>query len=282
MLSQLLDRNDHTGSALGAFTCYDLPTVVAVIAAAEESNAGVCLLLSAAAFASPYGELLADSLVSAAARSSLAVSVQLDHVSDLETIRRAFCLGVDSAMADGSRLSFAENISFVQAAQAIAAPFGATIEAELGRVEGDEDASDLAEQGERTRPEDAARFAALSGVDALAVSIGNVHGRYRTPPRLDWALLAEIRQAVPVPLTLHGASGLPAAAVSHAIKLGIRKVNFNHELRQAQFDVLQHLDAALTEGADVIELQRSITDSVRNAVTARLACLKPSRQGAAL
>ncbi len=120
----------------------------------------------------------------------------------------------------------------MRAAVVAAERTGAAVEAELGCVEGDEDLDVAAAAGALTDPTEAVRFVERTGVDCLAVAVGNVHGSYRQEPRLDWDRLAELVDRVPVAVALHGTSGLPAEQVRRARELGVAKFNVNTELRR--------------------------------------------------
>ena len=266
----LLRERAESGSALGAFTCYDLEVARAVLDAAAERDAGVVLLVSPAAFALPGGDQLLAALGAAAERSPARACVQLDHVSDLELIGAAFELGAGAVMADGSREPFERNVELVREAQALADRFGGAVEAELGHVAGGEDVAAVTDAGALTDPEEARRFADATGVACLAISIGNVHGTYAGEPRLDWDRLAAVESAVGVPLALHGASGLPDADVRRAVAGGVRKVNANTELRAAYLEATRAgLDAAL-DGGRVMDLHEAQTRAVRELVASKL------------
>ena len=132
----------------------------------------------------------------------------------------------------------------------------AVVEAELGRLTGTEDGLTVPEyEAKFTDPAQAADFVAQTGIDALAVCIGNVHGRYRSEPRLDFDRLATIQRTVPVPLVLHGASGLPEAMVRRSIALGVRKFNVNTEVREAYVEALRSCLQAVS-APDVLDLMR--------------------------
>jgi len=267
---ELLAERARAGSALGAFTCYDLEVARAVLGAAADGETGVVLLISPAAFAAPGGDGLLAAVRAAAERSPARACVQLDHVADLELIDAAFELGAGAVMADGSRSPYDENVELVREARARAAPFGAAVEAELGHVAGGEDVAEVTEAGALTDPAEAARFAAATGVACLAVSIGNVHGTYAREPRLDWDRLAAVEAAVEVPLALHGASGLPDADVRRAIASGVRKVNANTELRESYLEATRAgLDAALA-GGRVMDLHEGQIRAVRELVEGKL------------
>ena len=147
------------------------------------------------------------------------------------------------------------------------------MEAELGHVEGGEDVADAAEAGSLTDPDDAAWFVAATGCDCLAVSIGNVHGRYARAPDLDWERLRAIRERVDVPLSLHGASGIPDADVARAVALGVCKVNVNTELRERYLAQLEAGLPAARDGLRLLDLEAEIVNAVAETAGAKLSML---------
>jgi tagatose 1,6-diphosphate aldolase GatY/KbaY len=275
---EILEERRVAGAAVGAFTCYDVTTALGVVRAAEARGDPVLLLVSEASFRSPSGRLLLPALLAVADEARVPACVQLDHVADDELIDAALSAGVSAVMADGSKLPAAENAAFVAAVRARAA--GAGVEAELGHVEGGEDVAAATEAGGLTDPAEAAWFVAETACDCLAVSIGNVHGKYARPPELDWERLEAVRHSVDVPLSLHGASGIPDADVRRALALGICKVNVNTELRERY---LAQLEAGLPparEGLRLLELEAGVVDAVADAVHAKLAVLSGARSAA--
>jgi ketose-bisphosphate aldolase len=270
-LPTLLTNRLSRRSAVGAFTSYDLETATAVLTAAEEAAAPVILLVSREAFAAPGGEQLLAALLGAAEAAGVPCCVELDHVSDLELMERALALGCGALMADGSRLPFEQNRELVTRAVELAGLHGAHVEAELGHVAGGEDVARATRSGQLTDPGEAARFAADTGAACLAVSIGNVHGTYAHPPRLDWARLEAVRDRTSVPLSLHGASGVPDEDLRRAISLGVAKVNVNTELREAYLAASErHLHAA-RNGSRLLELHARQREAVKAVAAAKLA-----------
>ena len=257
-------------AAVGAFTCYNLETAIGVLRAAEQRGRGVILLLGEKSFRGPGGELLAAALVAAAGRAAVPACVQLDHVSDLGVIAAAFDCGVGAVMGDGASLPFESNVEFVRAAAELARQAGGHVEVELGAIAGDEDVARAVEAGALTDPDEAVELVARTGAACLAVSIGNVHGVYREPPALDWPRLEAIRERVDVPLSLHGASGIPDADVRHAVSLGIAKVNVNADLRREYLEVTGRLLDEVRPGARVLELNLGQARAVESLVEARL------------
>jgi ketose-bisphosphate aldolase len=272
--AELLSEHDRARTALGAFTCYDLEEARGVLAAAAARDVGVVLLISRDAFAAGGGDVMLAAIRAAAERSPARACVQLDHVSDLELIGSALELGAGAVMADGSRLSYDENVELVAAAKKLADAVGAGVEAELGHVEGGEDVAAATEAGGLTDVDEARRFAEATGVELLAVSIGNVHGRYAGEPRLDWDRLGRIEAAVEVPLSLHGASGLSDDDLRRAVGAGIRKVNANTELREAYLRATSEgLEGAL-DGLRLAELHHAQSSAVRAVVEAKIDALR--------
>jgi ketose-bisphosphate aldolase len=272
--TDLLAEHDRARTALGAFTCYDLEETRGVLAAAAARDVGVVLLISRDAFAVGGGDVMAAAIRAAAERSPARACLQLDHVADLELIAGALELGVGAVMADGSRLPFDENVELVEAAKRLADESGAAVEAELGHVAGGEDVAVATEAGGLTDIEEAKRFVEATGVDLLAISIGNVHGKYASEPQLDWDLLEQLEAAVATPLSLHGASGLPNGDLSRAVGTGIRKVNANTELREAYLNATRDgLDAAL-DGFGLMDLHHAQSSAVRAVVEEKVDALR--------
>lgn len=264
----LLDERRTARAAAGAFTCYDVTTALSVVRAAEARNVPVVFLVAEASLRAPSGRLLLPALLAVADVARVPVCVQLDHVADDALIDEALAGGIGAVMADGSKLPEEENASFVAAVRRRAGVAG--VEAELGHIEGGEDVAAATEAGALTDPEAAGAFVAATGCDCLAVSIGNVHGRYAAPPRLDWDRLAGIREHVDVPLSLHGASGLPDDDVRRAIALGVCKVNVNTELRERYLAQLEAGLPAAREGLRLLDLEAAVIAAVAAVVAAKL------------
>lgn len=267
--TELLDAADRGSYALGAFNIYNLEGVRAVIAAAETERSPVMLQLLPKALKLGGAPLVALCL-RAAEESAVPVSVHLDHTTSSDIILEALEARVLSIMADGSRLSFAENVAFTRKMTALAHKRGAAVEAELGRLTGTEDGLTVPEyEAQLTKPEQAADFVAQTGVDALAVCVGNVHGRYPGEPRLDFERLAAINSAVTVPLVMHGASGLPQDMVRRSIELGIRKFNVNTELREAYLRAVESR-WQVAPPPDLLDLMQDAINAMRAVVSTKL------------
>ena len=233
----LLDVQQHR-CALGAFTLYNIELAQAVISAAEKVGAPVLIQAGSSGFHYVDEEVLGAVALTMATQAPTPVGVHLDHSRSLDEVRRCQDRGYTSVMVDGSHLPFSENAALASQAVAIAAPYGAWVQAELGVVSGDEDRSIPVSASPGTDPHQAKQFGSATGVDALAVAIGNVHGMSPTPVSLDLNRLRKIRDQTTVPLVLHGASGLPQRDVVAAIEIGVAKVNVNAEVRGAYIRAL--------------------------------------------
>jgi tagatose 1,6-diphosphate aldolase GatY/KbaY len=253
-------------SAVPAFATYNLEMVQAVVAAAEQTDRPVIMLAGSSHFNHAGRSALISIALHAAHNSSATIGVHLDHCRDLTEIEQCVRAGYSSVMVDGSHLPFEDNIELTEAAVALAHPAGAWVEAELGAVPGDEDVSTNAAPAQAmTDPVEAAEFVARTGVDALAVAVGNVHGLTTTSVSLDLERLAAIRDVVTVPLVLHGASGLPGQQLSGAIRCGVAKININTELRQAYLSAAQTALPTVLSTHDSVALWRAGREGVTTA-----------------
>jgi len=263
------------GWAIGAFSTYTLEITQAICRAAQEIGAPVIIQAGASAFSHAGMAELAAQAVLAADRAGVPVGVHLDHSRDLAQITACLEAGYTSVMVDGSHLPFEDNVALTHETVALAAAHGAWVEGELGAIPGDEDVSLSITAGELTDPARAEEFAARTGVDALAVAVGNVHGTAAGPTPLDLDRLKAIRAVVPVPLVLHGASGLPLSELQAACTLGVAKVNVNTELRVAFLAALADALPEVTPGADVARALARARSAVQDAVRTKITSLSP-------
>ncbi|PTL71436.1 fructose-bisphosphate aldolase [Rathayibacter caricis DSM 15933] len=254
-MDDLIRERQAAGGAVGALTCYDFSTALAVVDAAEELGRGVILLVTPKTAADRHGPRFLTALRALADGSAVPVSVQLDHATDLALILRSVEAGADAVLADGSALPFEENAAFT--AEAVRRS-GVVVEAELGALAGDEDRALASLPSGRTDAALVAPFLSAAGAHVLATSVGNVHGTYAAEPELDWPLIDAIHAASGVPLSLHGASGIPEADLRRAVGAGLGKININTELRAAVLDAAaQQLPDSRAAGDDVLSLERT-------------------------
>jgi tagatose 1,6-diphosphate aldolase GatY/KbaY len=277
MLAQTIDlireaQKKHI--AVGAFNTYNLEITQAVITAAEQLGQPVILQFGVSSI-KLYGEALIVAAQVAARKASVPVALHLDHCSDRNIIEACFVWGCSSALADGSRLPFAENVAFTQQAVEIAHIYDGAIEAELGYLAGTEDGITIAErEASLTDPKQAQEFVKQTGIAMLAVSIGNVHGYTSYPPTLDFARLAQIACQTDVPLVLHGASGIQEEHIQQAIRLGVAKLNVNTEVRTAYLTTIAGWGVRVGPMPDPRKKGQDLLDLTQEAVAAAQSVVK--------
>lgn len=232
-MKDLLNQASEQNRAVGAFSVGNLEMIKGAVKAAEEMNTPIILQIAEVRLPHSPLSLMGPMMVEAARNAKVEIAVHLDHGKTIGVLRQALEYGFTSVMMDGSTLPFEENINKTLEAARLAKEYGATVEAELGLVGGSEDGS--TDEGIRcTNPEDAKVFCEKTGVDALAVAIGNAHGNYPVAPRLAFDVLKAIDEKTDVPLVLHGGTGITPEDFRKAVGLGIRKIN----IATASFDSL--------------------------------------------
>lgn len=225
------------GYAVGAFNANSLETVLAIIGAAEETGKGV--ILNYAEVHSPLISIddIGPIMVDYAKRASVPVCVHLDHGTSLESCMKAIQLGFTSVMLDASGDNFEDNVRDTALICRLAHSVGVTVEAELGHIfssdigVGESKAQETldsfdSEDDVYTDPEMAKKFVEATGVDALAIAFGTVHGIYQKKPKLDLDRISLIKEKIDVPFVMHGGSGLTKEEFQTAIRNGIRKINY--------------------------------------------------------
>lgn len=242
--------------AVGLFNAVNLELARGIIAAAESTRSPV--IMGSAEILLPYGPLeeISYYLIPMAKKASVPVVIHLDHGLTYDTCVKALKLGFSSVMYDCSTDSYEENVRKVKEMADIAHSYGATIEGELGHVgdnEGSAEGSDhMADPSAFfTDPALAKDFVDKTGVDALAIAVGNAHGAYKLPPKLDFERIRTIAKTVDVPLVLHGGSGLTDNDFRQAIKDGISKVNIFTDINvaavEAEFKKFSNMDKGIID-----------------------------------
>jgi fructose-bisphosphate aldolase class II len=231
---ELISEARKSNRAVGAFNVYNLESIDAVSEASRETGSGIIFQVTSSA--ARYGGLknIYDLIMNHIDLTGIRAAVHLDHGPSLEMVDECLKMGFSSVMFDGSSLPYNDNVQGTKEAVKHARSRNATCEGELGRLEGSEDDISVEKKNALyTNPDEAVRFINETGIDILAVAIGNAHGFYKGEPHIDFERLAEIKERVDVPLVLHGASGIPDDSIQKAIKLGIVKINIDTELRYA-------------------------------------------------
>ena len=267
-LKEVLKDAQQKQYAVGAFNVENMEMIQAVIHAAEKLGRAVILQTTPSTLKYAEPELFFANVNVLAKKASVPVVMHLDHGNSYELAERALKAGYSSIMIDGSKLPLEENILLTQKTRKLCEEYGASIEAELGSIGGKED--ELTAENAYTNVEDAKRFVAETGIDALAVAIGTAHGIYKSKPNIDLKRLEEIRSCVDVPLVLHGTSGVADETVKACIQRGICKVNYATDLRIA---FTKGVKKVLLTDEDVYDPKKYLTsarEEVKNKVIERI------------
>lgn len=229
-LDEVARHCQSSGTGLGAFNVIHVEHAGAFCRAAERADRPVVLQISENAV-KYHGALAPIGLASLAFAkdASVPVVVHLDHAESVDLVHEAVDLGFTSVMYDGSRLPYSTNEATTASVTEYCHRAGVTVEAELGEVGGKNGVHD---PGARTDPDEACRFVSRTGVDLLAVAVGSSHAMVTRTAELDITRITELREAVAVPLVLHGSSGVSDSGMRQAIEAGIVKVNVSTHLNQ--------------------------------------------------
>lgn len=230
-MAEIVGPASTAGRGVGAFNIIGIEHAEAIIAGAEAAGAPVVLAISQNCVAY-HGALqpIARAALALAGSAAVPVAVHLDHVTGEGLVREAVAVGVGSVMYDASAAPHAQNVAATAEVTRWCHERGVWVEAEIGEIGGKDGVHDARA---RTPPGDAARYAAATGVDALAVAVGSSHAMLTRDAVLDEDLIAAIHRAVPVPLVLHGSSGVPDAGLAAAVAAGMTKINVATRLNKA-------------------------------------------------
>lgn len=233
-MKELLAKAEEGNYAVGSFSVANMEMVLGVLKAAKELKAPVILQIAEVRLKQSPLEVIGPLMVAAAKAAETPVAVHFDHGKTMEKISEALDIGFTSVMFDGSHLPLDENIAQTNEVIKKAKEYGAAVEAEIGCVGGSEDGSeDIAINC--TKPEDAVKFESETGVDALAIAIGNAHGNYKSTPKLRFDILEEVERITKTPLVLHGGTGITPDDFVRCSKTGIKKIN----IATATFDMVE-------------------------------------------
>ena len=262
---ELLEKANAGNYAIGAFNFTDMENLQGIIEAAEELNAPVFIQTTQGAIDFAGFEYLADLGLGAAKRAKVPVALHLDHGQKYDYIMKAIRLGWTSIMMDASKYSLEENAKMVNEVIKVAKPLGITVEAEIGIIGGKEDDLEV-DKDIYTETSDAVKYYDLTGCDSLAIAVGTAHGLYKGEVKIDFNRIKEIKEALNIPLVLHGSSGVPEEMVSRAVSMGINKVNFDTELKVANLKALTKFMDENPGVYDVRKIYRPCREAMKEVV----------------
>jgi fructose-bisphosphate aldolase, class II len=240
-LGQIVTPARAAGRGVGAFNVIGIEHAEGIVAGAEAARAGVVLQISENCV-KYHGGLagIGQACLAIAAAADVPVAVHLDHATTWELAAEAAELGFGSVMYDASVLPYEENVAATRDVAIWCHERGVWVEAEIGEIGGKDGAHNPTV---RTKPAEAAQYASATGVDALAVAVGSSHAMLARTAVLDLDLITQIRAAVPIPLVLHGSSGVPDETLTAAVEAGLTKINIATQLNKVfTHAVRKHLD----------------------------------------
>lgn len=244
-MHELLQPAWKGGYAVPSFCTWNAEVAETILRVAHDMRAPVILMNGPGEFALNPPDTTGLIVKAIAQKYNVPAALHLDHGDSPAQVRACIKAGYTSVMLDYSKRPFEENVAALKQVVAMAHPLGITVEGEIGSIGRVDNISvEGAAESTLTQPDDAARYAEQTGVDALAVSIGNAHGIYTRLPVFDFDLLMRIREAVPIPLVLHGGSGTQPEYIRRAVSLGMAKVNVASELCKAFKDAYAGQDIA--------------------------------------
>ena len=269
----VIDECTRRGLVAGAFNTTNLETTMGIIEAVDRVGVPTFIQVAPTNVALSGYEYIYDMVSRRLADSDVPVALHLDHGKSISAVEAALAARFTSIMIDASERSYEENVATSSRARELT-PAGIALEAELGSIGGKEDEVGP-DHADRTDPGQAAAFVAAVGCDMLAVSVGNVHG-YAPNARIDFDLLAEIRAASPVPLVIHGGSGLPAEQFGRLHEYGVVKVNIASDLRNAMIRSYGEAYAANPRENSLIRVASESVAAIAEVVELRIRQFNPS------
>lgn len=278
-LINLIDLLNHASKnkyAVGAFNVTSMTFIDPIIEAAIESNSPVIIQLAEVHFRYLNLEHIAPAIIRAAKEVSVPVCINLDHGKNFDTVIRAIRAGFTSVMFDCSEEPLDVNIAKTKEIVKIAHSVGVGVEGEIGNIGGEAvgvaaPTPHEASAESFTKVEDAVRFYEETGVDALAISVGNVHGTYKGAPNLDFERIEKINNAIPIPIVLHGGSGISDNDFKKAISLGIAKINFYTEMSASAVKAARNFLTQNPECISYADLSKIVQADIKKTVMGRMA-----------
>ncbi|WP_454697215.1 class II fructose-bisphosphate aldolase [Arthrobacter humicola] len=261
------------GLVAGSFNTTNIETTMGIIAAIERVGVPTFIQVAPTNVALSGYEYIYDMVTRRLATCDVPVALHLDHGKSLESVEGALAAQFTSIMIDYSEYPFEENIRVSARAREMCPP-GVSLEAELGSIGGKED--DVApEHASYTNPDQVKQFVESVGCDMLAVSVGNQHG-YAPNARISFDLLAKVQAESPVPLVIHGASGLPSEQLGRLHEFGVVKVNVAADLRNAMIRSFGEAYVANPNENSLIRVSTDAVSAIADVVEARIRTLNPS------
>lgn len=255
----------------GAFNTTNLETTVGILKAIEESGIPTFIQVAPTNISLAGYDYLVDMVKRYAKYMDTPVALHLDHGKKLDDVKKSIRAGFTSVMIDGAAYSFEENIAFTKKAVDFAKGYGVPVEAELGAIKGKED-DHVSEADAKTNPAQVKEFVERTGCNMLAISVGNVHG-LEEKPKIDFELLEKINAVSPVPLVIHGGSGIPDEQIQKMVAFNVAKINIASDLRQSYIKSVGNAYEQNKNEHNLIKVLQSAEDAVFETVYEKIKCM---------
>jgi len=256
-MNEFLPKAKANKFAVGQFNMNNLEFAKAITEAAMAEKSPFIFGVSEGALKYMGIEYTVAIAEAAAKQSGLPIALHLDHGSTFEVAMKCIRAGFSSVMFDGSHHSFEENIRLTKEVVKAARAMGVSVEGELGTIGGVEDDISVDEaDAALAKPEEAIRFYEETGVDCVAIAVGTAHGMYKGEVKIRYDIIEEVAKAIPVPIVLHGGSGVPDEAIRLSIAAGVGKINVNTENQVACTDAIREV---LNKDAKVYDPRKYLT-----------------------
>jgi fructose-bisphosphate aldolase class II len=256
-MNEFLPKAKANKFAVGQFNMNNLEFAQAIMEAAIEEKSPFIYGVSEGALKYMGIEFTVAMAEAAAKKSGLPIALHLDHGSSFEVAMKCIRAGFSSVMFDGSHYTLEENIRLTKEVVKAARAMGVSVEGELGTIGGVEDDLSVDEaDASLAKPEEAIRFYEETGVDCLAIAVGTAHGMYAGEPNIHFDIIEQVAAAIPVPVVLHGGSGVPDEAIRKAVLSGVGKINVNTENQVACTEAIREV---LSKDAKVFDPRKYLT-----------------------
>lgn len=273
MYKNLIDifKENKGKGAVGAFNMHCFEMLPCMVQAAQEQHVPLIIQTSQGTVAYVGFETLVATCKALAKQVDISVCLHLDHCRDVSVVKKAIDCGYSSVMYDGSSLPIEDNIANTKEVVAYAHAHGVSVEGEIGAIGGAEDGVVCSQASVAyTKVEDAVYYVQQTKVDALAVAIGSTHGQYKSKATINYALLEELKKALPdVGMVLHGGTGVSDEDMKHCVRAGMKKINVGTELNKAYIEEVKEAFKDATPLTSLRKLFTPANDHIKQIIVAK-------------
>lgn len=262
LMSEMLKKAQKGHYAVPNFDIWNTEMLFGVMNAVEKTKSPVILAFGSGFLKNTDINYYSKMMVEMAKKAEMPAAVHWDHGRNMEVITNALDCGFNSIMIDASANLFEENIRITKEVVDKCKKLGVPVEAELGHIGPETKYEELLSHYGYTNPAEASEFVKRTGIDALAVAIGNAHGIYTSEPQINFDILKKVREEVDIPLVLHGASGIGDEDIKKSIELGVTKINIHTELCLAAMEAIEAIEANNQNKKPYLLLQQDVTAAI--------------------